>query len=245
MNIFNRAKKWKEEYKSKTRNRINKKVEETLPETAGPNYSLIKEIKKTPYYKHSADGNDEKARAFITEHVEIKGSGSIQPGQLIMFEYFEPKTKEELEYYDASPCTIFFNVVKTPEGKRVLGFNIHYYPPKMRYNIMDKIFSIYKPIYTKYFKDGKSSSIDAFDYKYLIEALEKAGLGFGVRMYIPELIKKVRMIPPQLWHVAVFTEGWFKKQTRSAIMNYWQRWRKQSIKKTNAGNNSKMNQTKT
>lgn len=209
-----------------TRDRMNQEVEANLPESAGPRYSLLDEIKNTPYYGKSAVTNDERAREFLDEHIQVMGSGQIVPGQLIIFDYFEPKTKEELEYYDASPCTIFFNVVTTPEGKRVLGFNIHYYPPKMRYNIMHTIFNIYKPMLSKHFTEGTKSAIDAFDYRYLIDSLEKAGLGFGVRMYIPQLIKNVRKIPPQMWHVSVFTEGWFKKQTRDAIMRYWSQWQK-------------------
>ena len=211
----------------KTRFKLNQKVEETLPQSAGPQYSLLEEIKKSPYYgeTHTAR-NDARARAFVEEHCPIIGSGRIVPGQLILFKYFEPKTKEDLEYWDSSPQTIFFNVINTQQGKRVLGFNIHYYPPKMRYQIMDTIFNIYKPMLSKYFKEGNKSSIDAFDYRYLVDSLEKAGLGFGVREYIPNLIKEVRVVPPQMWHVAVFTEGWFKKQTRTAIMRYWNQWRK-------------------
>ena len=210
----------------KSKFKLNKKVEESLPQKAGPKYSLIKEIQESPYYGKEVSRNDARATAFLEEHCEVTGSGKIVPGQLILFKYFEPKTKDELEYYDARPCTIFFNVVNTNEGKRVLGFNIHYYPPKMRYQIMNTIFNIYKPILSKHFTDGPKSEISAFDYEYLIGSLEKAGLGFGVRMYIPNLITEVRKIPPQMWHVAVFTEGWFKKQTRAAIMKYWTQWKK-------------------
>lgn len=210
--------------KKKTRRPLNRKVEETLPQSAGPKFRLIDEIEKSPYYGKAVDRNEARATDFLEEHCEVASSGSIVPGQLILFKYFEPKTAEELEYYDARPCTIFFNVINTQQGKRVLGFNIHYYPPKMRYQIMNRIFEIYKPIYSKYFKKGSKKSIDAFDYRYLVDSLEKAGLGFGVREYIPSLIKEVRMIPPQMWHVAVYTEGWFKKQTRTAIMRYWSQW---------------------
>lgn len=226
MGIFDKASKWREKRRTIKQNKINGKVEENLPQSAGSNYSLIKSIKDTPYYGKSPMENDTKARSFLVEHLKNGGSGNIVPGQLILFEYFEPQTKEDLEYYDASPCTIFFNVINTEGGKRVLGFNIHYYPPKMRYQILNRIFDIYKPIYIKYFKSGAKTAVDAFDYKYLISALENAGLGFGVRMYIPNLIGKIYRIPPQMWHVAVFTEGWFKKQTRTAIMRYWNQWKK-------------------
>lgn len=211
--------------KSKTKRPLNRKVEENLPQSAGPKYSLIDEIKNTPYYGKAVSRNDARARDFIKEHIEVTGSGKIVPGQLILFDYFEPKTKDDLEFYDSSPMTIFFNVVNTKEGKRVLGFNIHYYPPKMRYQIMNTIFNIFKPIYSKYFTNGPTKTVEAFDYQYLIDSLEKAGLGFGVRMYIPNLIHDVHVIPPQMWHVAVFTEGWFKKQTRAAIMKYWTKWK--------------------
>lgn len=229
MGIFDKAAEFRKKRKLTKLEKINSKVEEKLPQSAGPHYSLINTIKNTPYYHKSPSENDTRSRNFITEHVksgENGGSNVIKPGQLILFEYFEPKTKEELEYYDASPCTIFFNVVDTKNGKRVLGFNIHYYPPKMRFQIMNRIFEIYKPIYSKYFTSGSNSTIDAFDYKYLIDALEKSGLGFGVRMYIPELIGRIWKIPPQMWHVAVFTEGWFKKVTRAAILRYWNQWQK-------------------
>lgn len=225
--ITDKANQWKQDRKNR-RFKINKQVEVSLPTKAGPGYSLIDEIKKLPYYKdsHVMSRNEPRATAFLEEHTDTSGSSKIRPGQLILFKYFEPKTKEELEYYDARPCTIFFNVIKTDQGKRVLGFNIHYYPPRMRYQIMSTIFDIYKPIYSKYFENGTKSTVEAFDYKYLIDSLEKAGLGFGVRMYIPDLIKDIHHIPPQMWHVAVFTEGWFKKQTREAIMKYWRQWRK-------------------
>ena len=214
----------KDQPKKKIRSKLNRKVEETLPQKAGPKYSLIDQIQKSPYFGKSPSEYDPRARTFINEHVDVTNANTIKPGQMIMFNYFEPKTKEDLEYYDAMPTTIFFNIVETTQGKRVLGFNIHYYPPKMRFQVLNTIFNIYKPIYSKYFKDDQTKSIDAFDYQYLIDSLEKAGLEFGVRMYIPNLIDKVQPIPPQLWHVAVFTEGRFKKQTRAAIMKHWKEW---------------------
>ena len=109
------------------------------------------------------------------------------------------------------------------QGKRILGFNIHYYPPRLRYAIMDKIFKIYKPVYTKYFTTGTTREIDAFDYAYLISNLKKAKLDFGVREYIPQLIGQTWLVPPNQWQVAVFTEGWFKKETRAQIMRFWKK----------------------
>lgn len=230
MGILDKAREWKERRKQARQNKTNAKVEEELPQQAGPRYSLIKEINKVPYSKKTISQADSMAREFLDTHIKTGRSGKILPGQLIIFKYFEPKTREDLEYYDASPLTIFFNVVNTKQGKRVLGFNLHYYPPRMRKQIMNTIFNIYKPVYSKYFKDGPKSALSGFDYNYLIDSLERANLEFGVRMYIPELIADVKPVPPQMWHVACYTEGWFKKQTWSAVMKYWGQWQKKHKK---------------
>lgn len=188
-------------------------------------YSLLEEIKKSKLFKKSGSTADDIARKKIEESCKTSAiSRYAKAGQLILFKYLEPKTKEELEYYDASPCTIFFGTFKAKEGKRILGFNIHYYPRNARFNIMDKIFKMYRPVYAKYFDTGLTTDLDAFDYRYLIDQLEEHGLGFGVRMYIPSLASEPRVINPDMWTTAVYTEGWFKKRTKAAIVQYWRQW---------------------
>lgn len=192
----------------------------TNPKRPSAKYSLMDDIKSSKLYGKRS-GRSQAARDEINENVGTSSKSKVLPGQLVMFNYFTPKTEEELEYYDAMPCTIFFGLVNTQQGRRYLGFNIHYYPPKLRYRIMNKIFEIYKPVYLKYFHEGLSKEIDAFDYQYLVENLKKAKMDFGVRMYIPQLCGKPQVIPPKLWSTAVFTEGVFRKQTRAKIMSYW------------------------
>lgn len=203
-------------------------------------FVLLNEIKHHPLYKIS--NRDNKARAMIEQYKKenkyIKNKNKIVPGQLVMFKYMNPKTLEELQYYDAAPCTIFFNVVNTEEGKRVLGFNLHYFPPQLRYIIINRIFEMYKPVYKKYFESGLNADMDAFDYKYLIDELNKQNLGFAVRMYIPSLIGDTFIVPPKVWATAMMTEGWFKKETRVAIMQYFKQDAK-SKGKVSAGAHSK------
>jgi hypothetical protein len=191
------------------------------PKTALKDFSLIKAIKANPLYRIS--NRDGRARKILEDYKNSNDNAKtsktfIVPGQLVLFKYLNPKNIEELEYYDASPLTIFFNIVNTENGRRVLGFNLHYFPPQLRYIIIDKIFEIYKPVYKKYFETGVNKDIDAFDYNYLIEALNRQNLGFAVRMYIPSLIGDTLIVPPEKWSDAMFTEGWFKKETRARIM---------------------------
>ena len=97
-------------------------------------------------YKANTVRRDTNVRKYMDGHIEPSNKQKLLPGQLVMFNYFEPKTKEQLEYYDAMPCTIFFGTIKSKEGPRVIGFNIHYYPPSIRFQIMDRIFDIFKPL---------------------------------------------------------------------------------------------------
>ncbi len=193
-------------------------------------YQLIKAIRgkkqkniegEPSLYKANVIKRDNTVRKFVDKNVSVSNSNKIFPGQLVMFNYFQPKTEEQLKYYDAMPCTIFFGVIKTDEGPRVIGFNIHYYPPKIRFQILDRIFDIFKPMYLESWNEPLKEEMSDFNYKMLIRQLQKAKLDFGIRLYIPKLMHKIEPIPPKYWQKAVFTEGHFKKETRAQILNYW------------------------
>ena len=193
----------------------------TTKNTVPKDFDMLKTIRTDKLYKSNIKRRDVVARKYINETFSVHGKYSILPGQLIMFNYFEPKTKDQLEYYDAMPCTIFFGVVKTKNGPRVIGFNIHYYPPYIRYKLMNRIYEIFKPMYNKSFNDPLTDEMSYFNYKMLISQLQKAKLDFGIREYIPNLMGKLIPIPTSGWSKAVFTEGHFKKETREQILNYW------------------------
>ena len=212
---------------AKKTNNIGKKVVKQKPPK---DFSLMKAIRgvdqkdikgESQLYKANTKSRDIKARKFIEEHVTQKGPGMAMPGQLIMFNYYTPKTREQLEYYDANPCTIFFGEIRTEEGPRILGFNIHYYPPRIRYTLLDRIFDIFKPFYLNSWNSPMDTEVADFNYKMLIHQLQKAKLDFGIRMYIPSLMGNIKPIPPKYWQKAVFSEGHFRKETREQILNYW------------------------
>lgn len=188
---------------------------------APKDFDMLKAIRAEKDYKSNVLRRDKNSRKYIEENLATEGKKSILPGQLIMFNYFEPATKDSLEYYDAMPCTIFFGIVNTKNGKRVIGFNIHYYPPRIRFQLMNRIYEIFKPIYAKNFNEPLTSEMDYFNYKMLISQLQKAKLDFGIREYIPNLMASVTPIPVANWPKAVLTEGHFKKETREQILNYW------------------------
>jgi hypothetical protein len=97
---------------------------------------------------------------------------------------------------------------------------------------MDKIYQMYRPFYKKYFETGLVKELDTFDYTFLTEELERHNLSFAVRQYIPKLIGDTYIVPPKMWSTALMTEGWFKKETRAAIMNFFKKDAKSKGKMT-------------
>lgn len=188
---------------------------------APKNFDMLKAIRTEKDYKSNIKRRDKNVRKYVGENLQSMGRSSILPGQLIMFNYFEPATKDKLEYYDAMPCTIFFGIINTKKGKRVLGFNIHYYPPRIRFQLMSRIYEIFKPIYSKQFNEPLKEELSYFNYKMLIDQLQKAKLDFGIREYIPKLMTVITPIPAADWPKAVLSEGHFRKETREQILNYW------------------------
>lgn len=167
-------------------NKINQESPKTTTEKrrinkAPKDFNILKAIRSEKDYKSNIKRRDINSRKYIDENIETKSKTSVLPGQLIMFNYFEPATKEKLEYYDAMPCTIFFGILNTKNGKRVIGFNIHYYPPRMRFQLLNRIYEIFKPIYSKNFNKPLTQEVTNFNYKMLIDQLKKAKLDFGIR----------------------------------------------------------------
>ena len=188
------------------------------------NYNFLQDVRNDSLYKESVARRDPKARKELEAGLQRAPDSSIIPGQLIMFNYLSPATMEELEYWDAMPVTIFFGHIKNKEGKkRVLGFNIHYYPPRIRYRLMNYILKTFRSFY-KSWQNPVGKEIRSFAYADFMKQLKSSKLDFGVRMYDPNLMGKVTPIPPVDWSKAVFTEGMFKRTTRNAIMNYWKNW---------------------
>lgn len=202
-------------------NKAKTTTEKRNANKAPKDFDMLKAIRAEKDYKSNVQRRDINSRKYLQENFDIKGKPSILPGQLILFNYFEPATKDKLEYYDAMPCTIFFGIVNTKNGKRVIGFNIHYYPPRIRFQLMTRIYEIFKPIYSKQFNTVLTEEMSYFNYKMLISQLQKAKLDFGIREYIPNLMAKIVPIPASNWPKAVLTEGHFRKETREQILNYW------------------------
>ena len=150
----------------------------------------------------------------------------LLPGQIVLFHYANPKYKEELEYYDATPLTLFFGITRTNDNViREIGLNLHYYPPFSRARILTHTYNVFKPYFDKNFNEvtGKPNTFISYDrLKHLMKTNLK--IAFGIKMYIPVLRQASWLIPTRLLSTAVFTEGHFSKATLQQIFHFWRQF---------------------
>lgn len=150
----------------------------------------------------------------------------LLPGQLVVFEYLEPKYKEELKYYDKTPFTLFIGITRLPDGNiREIGINLHYFPPYTRMRVLNKVYALFKPYFDKYFNEAPQKPnlyINWNALKYMMKVSDK--IGFGIKMYIPSLRSKTFVLPTKAVPTAFYTEGNFSKATLSQIMSFWRQF---------------------
>lgn len=148
----------------------------------------------------------------------------MHQGGLFMFEYMNPKYKgtDKLPWFDKYPLVISLGPVATSEGVRNLGFNLHLLPPKIRIVVLCQIFELYKRLYRyQVFYKLTDKPVQIY-YGTIIKKLEKYGVKFCVRMYIPARQRQLVRFPINDWHKAIFIPSRGYDAIRSEkLINEW------------------------
>lgn len=137
---------------------------------------------------------------------------SSQPilGNMYMF-FYDPKTAEELPYYDTFPLVFPFE--KADGG--FLGLNMHYLPPQLRAKLMDGLY--------EYANDDayNENTRLSMNYQLLRSASKMKFFAPCVKRYLSSHMRsKFMYIAPKEWDIALFlpTER-FKKEAKQVV---WQ-----------------------
>lgn len=151
----------------------------------------------------------------------------LLPGQFAVFNYLEPKHKEELEYYDSTPFVLVLGITRTKEGQiREICVNLHYYPPFARARILNRIYEVFKPWWKENFNEVEHEPQMLINYEALKHILRtNLKLKFGIKMYVPSLRGNTHVIPAKLLPYAFHTEGHFSKATMQQIFKFWRQFR--------------------
>jgi len=152
----------------------------------------------------------------------------LLPGQCVVFEYLTPKFKEELEYYDRTPFTLFLGITRTKDDTiREIGLNLHYFPPFTRAKILAQTYNTFKPYFAKYFNEASKKPNVVISYEALNKILKSnSKLAFGIKMYVPVLRSMSYVLPAKYLSTAFYTEGHFSKATLQQIFRFWREFKK-------------------
>ena len=186
------------------------------------NFRLDEAIREHPLIKKPTSARSKLAYKELMSNLKPT-TKYLLPGQLVLFRYAHPKFKEELEYYDASPLTLFCGIIRTKDDTiREIGLNLHYYPPQIRTRILIHTYEAFRPYFEEYFnspsrKPNMMISYDAL--KGIMKRNEK--IAFGIKMYIPILRGTSYIVPTRLIPTASYTEGHFSKATLNQIFHFW------------------------
>lgn len=190
------------------------------------NYQLDEAINNHPLVKRPTAIRSKLAYKEIIHNAKPTKK-YLLPGQVVLFHYAEPKFKEELEYYDRTPFTLFLGITRTKDGNiREVGLNLHYYPPFARARILNHTYEVFKPYFDKNFNDvtGKPNTFISYDrLKHLMRTNLK--IAFGIKMYIPVLRQASWVIPTRLLSTAMYTEGHFSKASLQQIFHFWRQFK--------------------
>lgn len=131
------------------------------------------------------------------------------PGTMCFYTY-DPKTKEDLPYYDTVPLILPFSF----EGQYVTGLNLHYLYPMVRYRLLAKLVEIKVEVI-----DPKKKI--ALSWELLNSVSQFPEVRPAVKKYIftgKHVKSNVLTIAPEDWVQAIFLPlARFKKKTEKQV----------------------------
>lgn len=125
---------------------------------------------------------------------ESRQTEKFSLGRLYLFTY-DPKTKEQLPYYDVFPLVL----VLERDGNSFLGLNLHYLPLKYRVVFLDKLLDLAQL--------DKNGDIKRVQVTYDILSASKRFKEFRpcIKRYLLDHVKsKILAVQPDEWETAVF-----------------------------------------
>lgn len=204
---------------------VNDLIKKVYDSTDIKNYDLLEGINDHPFANKAANLRSKLAYAAIMRNLRTTNH-YVLPGQITLFGYSQPKFKEKLAYYDATPFCLSFGIFRTEEGNiREVMLNFHYFPPFARVRILNNIYNAFRPYFSKFFNDipNKPNSVISYNVlKHILKHNDK--IAFATKEYIPVLRGRTYKIPSKMISTAAYTEGHFSKTTMQQIFNFWRKF---------------------
>lgn len=134
----------------------------------------------------------------------------LEQGKLYIFDYKNPKHKDTLDFYDTQPLVLSLGTIKVGGKKKGdssrihnIGLNLHLLPPKVRQLVMFEVYYLYKSAYRKNLNRKNEKSVKV-SWQKIAKKLDKYGVGFCIRQYIPERQNNVIVFKQEDWAKAIY-----------------------------------------
>jgi hypothetical protein len=188
-------------------------------------FDMMEAIDENPLSSKTGNVKSKLAYRFIMDNSNLT-SRYLLPGQVCCFTYNDPKTKDELEYWDKTPLTLFFGVFRTKDGNiREVGLNLHYFPPFTRKKVLDRVYEMFKSYFEKCFNAPSAKPNQLMDYQTLRHILQHdSKIAFAVKEYVPSLRGLTYVIPTKMLPIAFYTEGHFSRATIRQVHQFWRQF---------------------
>jgi len=163
--------------------------------------------KARKWFQQKARGLTDVNKMDIISDDRLTQRNTPAPGKMMMF-FYDPKTKEQLPYYDTFPLILY--VGSAPGG--FYGLNMHYLPPAARAKLFDALLDTAN---NKKFDDSTKLNIS---YSILKESAKYSAFKPTFKHYLSGFVKsKIVVVDAPEWPIALFlpTESFRKSGTRS------------------------------
>lgn len=172
------------------------------------------------YKKYKKDKDVQMRREFMKQ------------GHLYIFDYRDPKYKDVLDFYDRQPLVLCLGQTHSVEySKNNIGINLHLLPPAVRRIVLFEVWKMFSTSFKRnmYTDDTKQVRVD---WKLIKKPLEKYGVDFAIRSYIPPRQKSIIEFRYEDWAKAIWIPS--AGYTRTTVPELEKMWR-QHIKKNRLG----------
>lgn len=133
----------------------------------------------------------------------VKTNMRFRPGHIYIFRYSTPINEATLPWWDENPMVL---ALDAPENAKYndLGINLNLLPIRMRIELLDKVYDVYKAQIEIAKKQRPNDAIKQKDlkitYKEAHKFLYKYGFEFAIRQYSPKLKTKQSVVSYESWH---------------------------------------------
>lgn len=127
----------------------------------------------------------------------------FRPGHIYIFSYLTPLTEDKLDWWDKNPMVLALDPSKEAKHND-LGINLNLLPIKLRVELLDKVYEVYKAQIESAKKTRPNDALKQPDlkitYKEAYKFLYKFGFEFAIRQYSPKLKTKQSVVSYESWH---------------------------------------------